>query len=202
MSPPLTNFGPPLAAGTQRAVLLAEEKELCMPNPIEKAAAKGAGKIAAVSARAKGLTGVFNKLAEQHREAAVLLKRAEGVDDPAKREDLWRTIKRELLSHERAELSTVYPALKQDPSLRDIPQHHNAEVPELEAAIAAIDAEGFGSLRWRALVGHLRELVTQHANEEENEFFPRAEEALGKEASAELEGRFMAAKEKAAKGIH
>jgi hypothetical protein len=173
-----------------------------MPNPIEKLAAKGAGKAAAVGARAKGLTGVFNKLAEQHHEAAVLLKRAEGVDDPAKREDLWRTIKRELLSHERAELSTVYPALKQDASVQDIPQHHNAEVPELEAAIAAIDAEGFSSLRWKALVGHLRELVTHHAEEEENEFFPRAEEALGKKASEELEERFMAAKEKAAKGIH
>ena len=52
-----------------------------MPNPIEKMAAKGAGKVAAIGARAKGLTGVFNTLAEQHHEAAVLLKRAEGVDD-------------------------------------------------------------------------------------------------------------------------
>lgn len=173
-----------------------------MPNPIEKMAAKGAAKAAAVGARAKGLTGVFNKLAEQHRETAVLLKRAESVEDPAKREDLWRTIKRKLLSHERAELSTVYPALKQDASLQDIPQHHNAEVPELEAAIAAVENAGFGSLEWRALVGRLRELITLHAHEEENEFFPRAEEALGEKVSAELEGRFLAAQEKAAKGIH
>jgi len=173
-----------------------------MPNPIEKMAAKGAGKAAAVGARAKGLTGVFNKLAEQHHEVAALLKRAESVEEPAKREDLWQTIKRELLSHERAELETVYPALKREASLKDIPPHHNAEVPELEAAIAAVEAEGFSSIGWKARVAHLRELITHHANEEENEFFPRAEEALGKEASAQLEGRFMAAKEKAAKRIH
>jgi hemerythrin superfamily protein len=173
-----------------------------MPNPVEKIAAKGAAKIAAVGARAKGLTGVFNKLAEQHQEAAVLLKRAEGVDDPAKRADLWQTIRRELLSHERGELNVVYPALKQNAAVSDIPRHHNDEVPALEAAIREIDAAGFESPSWSQLVGRLRNMVEHHATEEENEFFPRAEEALGKEASAELEVRFLAAKEQAAKAIH
>jgi hemerythrin superfamily protein len=172
-----------------------------MPNPIEKVAAKGAAKVAAVGARAKGLTGVFNKLAEQHKEAAVLLKRAEGTDDPAKRADLWTTIRRELLSHERAELATVYPALKQEPATRDIPQHHNEEVPELEAAIREVDLAGFDSPNWKPLIGRLRALVVEHAEEEENEFFPRAEEALGKEATAELEGRFLDAKKRAADAI-
>jgi len=173
-----------------------------MPNPIEKMAAKGAAKAAAVGARAKGLTGVFNKLAEQHEEAAVLLKRVESVDDPKKRQDLWQTIRRELLSHERAELNVVYPALKQDASVSDIPRHHNEEVPELEAAIREVDAAGFDSPSWSQLIGRLRGMVEHHAAEEENEFFPRAEEALGKKASAELEGEFMAAKEQAAKAIH
>jgi hypothetical protein len=176
-------------------------KEHYMPNPIEKMAAKGAAKVAAVGARAKGLTGVFNKLAEQHEEAAVLLKRAESTEDPAKREDLWRTIRRELLSHERAELNTVYPALKLDAAVSDIPRHHNQEVPELEEAIGAVDSAGFASPNWKALVMRLRNLVEQHAKEEENEFFPRAEEALGKQASAELEGPFLAAKERAAKAM-
>jgi hemerythrin superfamily protein len=172
-----------------------------MPNPIEKIAAKGAGKAAAIGARAKGLTGVFNTLAEQHHEAAVLLKRAESADDPTKRADLWQTIRRELLSHERAELNVVYPALKQNAAVSDIPRHHNDEVPALEAAIREIDAAGFESPSWSQLVGRLRNLVEHHATEEENEFFPRAEDALGKDASAELDGRFMAAKEQAAKSI-
>jgi iron-sulfur cluster repair protein YtfE (RIC family) len=173
-----------------------------MPNPIEKMAAKGAGKAAAIGARAKGLTGVFNTLAEQHQEAAVLLKRAESVDDPKKRADLWQTIRRELLSHERAEINVVYPALKQNAAVSDIPRHHNEEVPELEAAIREIDNAGFDSPSWSQLVARLRGLVEHHATEEEKEFFPRAEEALGKQASAELDERFMAAKEQAAKGIH
>lgn len=172
-----------------------------MPNPIEKVAAKGAAKVAAVGARAKGLTGVFNKLAEQHEEVAMLLKRAESSDDPEKRADLWATIRRELLSHERAELNTVYPALKKQAATRDIPQHHNEEVPELEAAIREVDLAGFDSPNWKPLIQRLSALVKHHAMEEENEFFPRAEEALGKEAAAELEGRFLDAKKRAADAI-
>jgi hemerythrin superfamily protein len=172
-----------------------------MPNPIEKMAAKGAGKIAAVEARAKGLTGVFNKLAEQHKQAAVLLKRAANTDDPAQREELWREIRRELLSHERGELNAVYPALKQEPATRDIAREHNAEVPELEAAIAQIDRAGFTSSEWKPLVQQLTALVTEHANEEENVFFPRAQEALGKEKAAKLEEPFIAAKKRAADSI-
>jgi hemerythrin superfamily protein len=168
-----------------------------MPNPIEKVAAKGAAKAAAVGARAKGLTGVFNKLAEQHKEAAVLLKRAEGIDDPAKRADLWSTIRSELLSHERAELNTVYPALKKDAATRDIPAHHNEEVPELEAAIREIDLAGFDSPNWKPLIQRLSALVQHHAEEEETEFFPRAEEALGKQAASDLEAPFLAAKKRA-----
>ncbi len=172
-----------------------------MPNSMETKTAKAAAKVAAIGARAKGLTGVFNKLAEQHEEASVLLKRAEHEADPKQRADLWQTIRRNLLSHERAELNVVYPALKQDSSVSDIPRHHNEEVPELEAAIREVDAAGFDSPSWRQLIGQLRTLVEHHAAEEENEFFPRAEEALGKKASAELEGEFITAQKKAAKAI-
>jgi hemerythrin superfamily protein len=172
-----------------------------MPNPIEKIAAKGTGKVAAVGARAKGLTGVFNKLAEQHEEAAMMLERAASADDPAKREDLWRTIRRELLSHERGELNAVYPALKQEPATQDIAREHNAEVPELEAAIAEIDLVGFNSSEWKPLIERLTTLVKAHAKEEENVFFPRAQEALGKEKAAKLEEPFIAAKKRAADSI-
>jgi len=172
-----------------------------MPNPVEEAAAKGAGMAAAVAARAKGLTGVFNKLAEQHKEAAVLLKRAASTDDAEKREDLWRTIRRELLSHEKAELNTVYPAFNQDAALSDIPRRHNEQVPELEAAIAAIDNAGYSARNWTSLIEQLSALVQHHAEEEETKFFPRAEEALGKKVTADLEQPFMQDKERVAKSM-
>jgi hypothetical protein len=167
-----------------------------MPNPLEKVAAKSAGKVAAVSARAKGLTGVFNKLAEQHKEAATLLKRAEKTDDPAKREDLWTTVRRELLSHERGELRVVYPVLAQNAATRDIAQRHSEEAQTLESTISQIDTAGYESRNWSTSIRQLITLVEQHVEEEESEFFPRAQDAIGKGAADDLEERFMAAKER------
>jgi hemerythrin superfamily protein len=167
-----------------------------MPNPIEQLAAKTAGKGAAVAARAKGLTGVFSKLAEQHREAATLLKRIAGVEDVAKRQDLWSTIRRELISHERAELKTVYPVLEQNPATRDIVERHSQQADTLEAAIGEIDIVGCDSPNFKPLVERLITLVTHHVEEEENEFFPRAQEALGKDGASNLEGPFMSARER------
>jgi hypothetical protein len=172
-----------------------------MPNPVENIAAKGAAKAAAIGARAKGLTGVFNKLAEQHKEAAMLLKRASSTDDIAKREDLWMTLRRELLSHERGEASIVYPALARHPATRNIAQQHDDEVPTLEAMIAEIDVAGCESPDWKSLITRLMMLIEHHAQEEENEFFPRAIEALGKDAAADLEHPFLAAKERAMESI-
>lgn len=167
-----------------------------MPNPLENVAAKTAAKAANVAARAKGLTGVFAKLAEQHQEAAVLLKRAAGVDDVEKRRDLWATLRRELLSHERGELQVVYPALEGLPDTQDIVLRHADEADTLEAAITEIDIAGCSSPNWQAHLQRLIALVTKHVDEEESDFFPRAQEALGKDGARDLEGPFMAAKER------
>lgn len=167
-----------------------------MPNPIENVMAKGAGKIAAVEARAKGLKGVFTKLAEQHREAATLLARADSATDPEKRRDLWREIKKQLISHERAELTEVYPPLSAYDSTRDIVARHGQEANELETTIQQIDAMNFDTPAWKPAIERLTALVKQHVAEEEGEFFPRAQEALGDEAAKQLEEPFMRAKQR------
>jgi hypothetical protein len=172
-----------------------------MPNPLETVAAKTAAKAANVGARAKGLTGVFAKLAEQHQEASVLLKRAAGVDDVAKRRDLWNTLRRELLSHERAERQVVYPALEDLAEMDDIVQRHAEEADTLEAAIIEIDIAGCSSPNWSSHLQRLMALVQKHVDEEEDEFFPRAQQALGKDVTRDLEDPFMAAKERAMEGI-
>jgi hemerythrin superfamily protein len=164
-----------------------------MPNPIEHLAAKTAGKAGAVSARAKGLNGVFTQLAEQHKQAATLLKRIASVDDVAKRQDLWLTIRRELMAHERAEVKVVYPVLQQHPATRDIAERHAEEADTLEAAIGEIDIVGCESPNFKPLIERLITLVTHHVNEEENEFFPRAQETLGKDGVASLEQPFTEA---------
>jgi hemerythrin superfamily protein len=162
-----------------------------MPNPIENVIAKGAGKVAAVEARAKGLKGVFTKLAEQHREAATLLARADSTTDVGKRRDLWTEIKKQLISHERAELAEIYPVLAGYDATREITRLHNAQAETLESTINQLDAMTFETPAWKTTLEKLIGLVKAHADQEESEFFPRAQQTIGEEASRQLEDLFL-----------
>jgi len=164
-----------------------------MPNPVENFAAKTAGKAAGVRARVQGLVGVFNVLAQQHKEAATLLARAKEADNPEKRRQLWSAVRCELICHERAELGTVYPVIEENPMAVDIGRQHAEGARELEAAIAGIDALGYESTRWQDSLQSLGSLLQQHVEQEEREFFPRAQDTIGKEAAHALERPFLAA---------
>jgi len=132
-------------------------------------------------------------LAQQHKEAASLLTRAKQADNPEKRRELWSAVRRELICHERAELGTVYPVIEENPLSADISRQHAEGARELESAIAGIDALGYESARWQDSLQNLLAVVEQHVEQEEGEFFPRAQETIGKEAAHALERPFMAA---------
>jgi hypothetical protein len=76
-----------------------------MPSRIDSMLSHGLGKVKEVKARLTGLVGVFATLAEQHGEVAALLQSARRSDE--KFAELWPTIRRELISHEHAELREV-----------------------------------------------------------------------------------------------
>jgi hypothetical protein len=172
-----------------------------MPNSIEQLTSKVAGKAGAISARARGLTGVFNRLAEQHKEAASLLKRAEVTSDPEKRWDLWNTIRAELLSHEQGELREVYPAFDRHVSLRNIVEEHADDADLLETTIKELDEIDVTSDAWGVALKRLIAAVERHAEEEEREFFPRAQDVLGKNETSALEQRFLAVQESVKKQL-
>jgi hemerythrin HHE cation binding domain-containing protein len=172
-----------------------------MPNAMESLSAKIAGTAGAAAARAKGLTGVFNKLAEQHKEAAALLKRAETTSDPEKRRDLWTKIRVELMSHEQGELREVYPAFDKHVSLRDIVEEHADDADLLESTIKELDEIDTASEAWPVTLKRLIAAVQRHAEEEEGEFFPRAQDVLGKNETRSLEERFTAVQESVKKQL-
>ena len=138
----------------------------------------------------KGLNGVFVTLAEQHHEASVLLSRAGGTKDAEKRRELWTEIKKQLVSHERAERAEVYSALGGDSRTKDIVRIHAEEADELERSINEIDAVSFDSPEWQRRIEQLTKLVKQHVSEEEGEFFSQAQEVLGKDGAKRLEKPF------------
>lgn len=147
----------------------------------------------ASSATARPLAGVFELLAEQHREALELLRLAGSVGAPNKRRQHWAEARRRLISHERAEEQIVYAMLEGHDGAQSLLEQHGEQAVELELAIAELDATDEGSDDW---IGRLRDvmaMVDDHVRDEESEFFPRAQELLGENTARELEEPFTSA---------
>lgn len=166
-----------------------------MSNPIEEAAAKAAGKFAAVQATVRGLRGVFRKLAEEHREVAVLLKRAGTAPDPIKRSKLWARVRAEMTAHERAELQEVYPDVEAHPALCDVVTVHELEAKELTKLVAKVDGTKTESTQWALLLGAVEQVWLRHTDREENQFFPRIQGVIGNTRAEHLEVRYIATKQ-------
>lgn len=163
-----------------------------MPSRIDSILSHGMAKVKAVKARLSGLVGVFKTLAEQHGEVTALLESARLSDDKFTR--LWPTIRRELLSHEQAELREVFPVVRAHEATRQLADHHDAEAAEIEQLIASIDQLMLGSPERRELFQRLIDTVVDHAREEESDIFPKAQDAIGKTEAQALDARFLTAK--------
>jgi hemerythrin superfamily protein len=170
-----------------------------MPTRMDSMLSTGMGKLKAVKARLKGLTGVFKTLTEQHGEVVALLERAKTSDE--KFTQLWPTIKRELISHERAEVRELYPYLRIYPETRAMADHHDAEANTLEWLIAQVDELGIGTQERKDTFQRLIDTVVHHASEEESEIFPKAQEEMGKQLARTVDERFLATKEAVAASI-
>ena len=165
-----------------------------MSNPIEEVAAKAMGTIKAVQAGFNGLRGVFLHLAEEHGEVGALMKRVSKSTDAQFRREHFPHIRAELLSHEKGELVEVYSVLANYESMREVVLKHNAEAHTLEKAIADVDAQNFASDEWGSAFQRLFSLVQQHVDEEEKDFFPRAQQLVDENESKEILQRYEAAK--------
>ena len=165
-----------------------------MPNTIEQLGVKAAGTVKAVKAGYNGLRGVFLHLAEEHGELAAMMKRVDKRQDPHTRREHYAKIRVELLSHERAELAEIYPALIPYDATREMVVLHNREAAQLESAIRAVDALDPAGEAWGLAFERLRALVDQHVQQEEEHFFPKAQAALGDAAAETLRTRYETAK--------
>lgn len=145
----------------------------------------------ASSTTARPLTGVFEVLAEQHREALELLRRAGTVGSPQKRRQFWTEARRRLLSHERAEEQVVYAMLEGHDEAETVLEQHGDQAVELELAIAELDASDEASDEWVSRMRDLMAMVDDHVRDEETEFFQRAQEVLGENTARELEEPYM-----------
>jgi hemerythrin superfamily protein len=136
------------------------------------------------------LTGVFETLAEQHRQVLELLRLAAAVDDSDKRRKRWAEARRRLLSHERAEAQVVYATLEGYAAAQTVLDQHSQQAAELETAIADLDATEPAADEWIERLRDVMALVDDHVRDEESDFFPRAQQLLGERTSRDLGERY------------
>jgi hemerythrin superfamily protein len=170
-----------------------------MPTRTDSAIAKTKAAAHAVKAKLDGLHGVFATLAKQHAEVSALMKRVE--DDADKREELWPKIRMDLLSHERGELRVVYPELRMNAATRSLADEHEEEAKELEGLIHELDGTAIDSNMWGSRFATLAETVRQHAELEEKEIFPQAQQVIGKMRTKAMNDEFLAAKKQVSETV-
>lgn len=165
-----------------------------MPNRMEKVASETMGALKDVKATLKGLSGVFKHLMEEHGKVGAFIKRVGATTEQSVRAELYPTIRSELLAHEAGELKAVYPVLAEYPETKNIAEAHAREASELKTVIAELDQLSFSDGAWGPTFKRLAALVQKHVEQEESDYFPRAQKAIGDERAKALLPLFETAK--------
>ncbi|RJQ65502.1 MAG: hemerythrin domain-containing protein [Desulfobacteraceae bacterium] len=145
----------------------------------------------------------FQTLEKDHEEVKAILEKLESASDGAvkTKEDLFLKLKQELIPHMKGEEKHFYPALNskkevKELSMQAIEEHHVAETVLKELEKLPKSAEN-----WSAKVQVFKEIVEHHIEEEEEEVFEAAEDALDEEDLDRIMTSFEEEKEKAKKKI-
>jgi hemerythrin-like domain-containing protein len=139
-------------------------------------------------------------LEEDHKKVKALLEQlaGSGEDEADKRTKLLEQIDTELKIHTSIEETIFYPAFREAVKSRDeremyfeaMEEHHVVKFVLPEIKDTDPSSEPFAA---KAKV--LKELVTHHADEEEEEMFPAAKKVLDKSELEELGARMQARKD-------
>lgn len=136
-------------------------------------------------------------LKKDHDAVSKLFKEFENLGDRAtsSKQKLVATITEELTKHAYVEETIFYPfARTQVPDVEDdveegIQEHHVLKVTMAELATMAPDDDAFD-----AKVTVLKEVVEHHVDEEENDWFPKVRDAIGRNDLGKIGERMEAAK--------
>jgi Hemerythrin HHE cation binding domain len=138
-------------------------------------------------------------LENDHKKMRKLLGELESTTERGirTREELYSTIKGELLVHEAIEEEIFYPALKEHPKAEDIvlegyEEHHVVDVVMAELEGLPVDHES-----WGAKAKVMKENVEHHMEEEEGEMFKQARSVFDADELEELGERMAARKARA-----
>jgi len=139
-------------------------------------------------------------LKQDHQEVKKLFRRFEkaGEDAHVQKGELVRKMIELLTVHTYIENEVMYPEVRklvpdiEDDILESYEEHHVADILCMELFVMKSDAE-----RFDAKTTVLIESVEHHIEEEEEEWFPKVREALGRKQLSEIGARMEQARKKA-----
>ena len=139
-------------------------------------------------------------LKDDHKRIKALFRQFEAAGESAdqRKGELVEKILHELAVHTYIENEGMYPQVRklvpdlEDDVLESYEEHHVADLLCGELAGMSPDAE-----RFDAKVTVLIENVTHHIDEEENDWFPKVREALGRKQLSQIGATMLELREKA-----
>jgi iron-sulfur cluster repair protein YtfE (RIC family) len=135
----------------------------------------------------------FELLKADHRKVADLFQQLESASGKAKL-DVFNQIRTELELHTQIEEKIFYPAVEKPEETHDLTLEAYEEHNVVKKLLQELSRARTPNEEWEAKAKVLQENVEHHVEEEENELFPKAEEALGDEELQMLGERMAAEK--------
>lgn len=119
-------------------------------------------------------------LKQQHREVEELFDKLEQSERPEQKKPLFRELAAKLVGHDGIERQIFYPACEEAMGLNDDLGEALVEHGVVEFSLYQAD-QALGAPDFDFKVKVLKEVLSHHIEEEETEFFPKVQKALGDE---------------------
>jgi iron-sulfur cluster repair protein YtfE (RIC family) len=123
-----------------------------------------------------------------------LLETGENAADSC--EEMFSALKKEVETHSEANEKVFYPALKEPDKTRDLTLEAIEEHHVFSQLLEELDNMPKDNDQWMAKLTVLKENVEYHVEEEENNLFPKARQALSAAQANEMDERIKQEKEK------
>jgi iron-sulfur cluster repair protein YtfE (RIC family) len=138
----------------------------------------------------------FEILKKDHRKVEEIFEELEDTTERAEktRQELFEELKTALDAHAELEESILYPALEKIGKTHDLTLEAVEEHAVVKTLLEELANEDETTEEWTAKIKVLKENVDHHVKEEEDELFPNAEQAMGKDDLLELAEELEAAK--------
>lgn len=114
--------------------------------------------------------------------------------DKSRREELFQTLKSELIRHSHAEEKIFYPPLREKRQSHDMVEEGLSEHHHVEEHLSKIQAIPADSDDFMDQIRKLQGEVQHHVSEEEEEIFPQARQLLGEQTLDSMTPRVEEAK--------